>query len=63
MYFLEELKRRNVIKVGAVYLIVGWLETAWEIRDPGLLQAGEDALLDPLREEPRFRKVLESAGL
>ena len=40
-----------------------WLETAWQIRDPGLLNAGTDALLDPLRDEPRFKIILESAGL
>jgi hypothetical protein len=40
-----------------------WLETAARIRDPGLGQAGTDALLDPLRNQPRFKKVLESAGL
>ncbi len=48
---------------GDINKALSWLETAWEIRDPGLLQAGTDSLLDPLRGEPRFIKVLESAGL
>ena len=48
---------------GEIDTALSWLETAWEIRDPGLLQAGTDALLDPLRDEPRFIKVLASAGL
>jgi len=48
---------------GEIDTALSWLETAWEIRDPGLLQAGTDGLLDPLRDEPRFNKVLESAGL
>ncbi len=48
---------------GDIDAALSWLETALEIRDPGLLQAGRDGLLDPLREEPRFIKVLESAGL
>ena len=42
---------------------LGWLETALAIRDPGLLLMGNDTLLDTLRDEPRFIKVLESAGL
>ena len=41
---------------------LGWLETAVAIRDPGLLLVGTDALLDTLRDEPRFVKILESAG-
>jgi TolB-like protein/Tfp pilus assembly protein PilF len=48
---------------GDIEKALDWLETAWEIRDPGLLQAGTDGLLDPLRDEPRFRKILASAGL
>ena len=39
-----------------------WLETAVTVRDPGLAQAGTDPLLEPLSDEPRFVKVLESAG-
>jgi len=42
---------------------LGWLETAIAIRDPGLLLAGTDTLLDPLRDDPRFVKVLASIGL
>ena len=41
---------------------LGWLETAVAVRDPGLAQALDDALLDPLRDEPRFFKVLETTG-
>ncbi len=48
---------------GEIDTALSWLETAWEIRDPGLLQAARDGLLNPLRDEPRFKKVLESAGL
>ncbi len=48
---------------GDIDTALSWLETAWEIRDPGLLQVGTDGLLDPLRDEPRFVNVLESAGL
>jgi TolB-like protein/tetratricopeptide (TPR) repeat protein len=35
-----------------------WLETAYRVRDPGLLQLKVDFLLDPLRGEPRFQSVL-----
>ncbi len=35
-----------------------WLETAAKVRDPGLIQLKVDYLLDPLRREPRFQKVL-----
>ena len=39
-----------------------WLETALEIRDPGIILSVWDPLLDPLRGEPRFQKILEAAG-
>jgi TolB-like protein/Flp pilus assembly protein TadD len=35
-----------------------WLETAQQLRDPGLEFVKTDALLDPLRNEPRFQKVM-----
>ncbi|HEY4971779.1 MAG TPA: TIR domain-containing protein [Steroidobacteraceae bacterium] len=35
-----------------------WLETAWRLRDPGLENLKTDALLDPLRQEPRFQAVM-----
>jgi tetratricopeptide (TPR) repeat protein len=34
-----------------------WLETALRVRDPGLELLKTDALLDPLRKEPRFQAV------
>jgi TolB-like protein/Tfp pilus assembly protein PilF len=48
---------------GEIDTALTWLETALEIRDPGLLLAARDRMLDPLREEPRFIKLLQSAGL
>lgn len=47
---------------GDIKKALGWLETALAVRDPGLLLVKTDTLLDPLRDEPRFRQVLESAG-
>ena len=35
-----------------------WLETALRLRDPGLIQLKTDPLMDPIREEPRFQKVM-----
>jgi len=39
-----------------------WLQSALEVRDPGVLGMGMDHLLDPLRREPRFREILQLAG-
>jgi tetratricopeptide (TPR) repeat protein len=37
-----------------------WLEKAQRVRDPGLLQLKVDALLDPIRREPRFEAILRT---
>jgi tetratricopeptide (TPR) repeat protein len=34
-----------------------WLETAWRLRDGGLELLKTDPLLDPLRQEPRFKAI------
>jgi len=34
-----------------------WLDTAVRLRDPGLSNLKTDALLDPLRNEPRFQAI------
>ena len=47
---------------GELELALTWLETALEIHDPGIILSGNDRLLDPLRDEPRFQKILEAAG-
>jgi serine/threonine-protein kinase len=39
-----------------------WLEKALEVRDPGIVQAGDDRLLAPLQGEPRFEQILREAG-
>ena len=36
-----------------------WLETALRLQDPGLLSIKADALLDPIRDEPRFKQIVE----
>ena len=35
-----------------------WLETALRLRDPGLVTLKTDPLMDPIREEPRFKTVM-----
>ena len=35
-----------------------WLETALRLRDPGLIYLKTDPLMDPIRQEPRFQKVM-----
>jgi serine/threonine-protein kinase len=37
---------------------LNWLETAFRVHDPGLLQLKVDYLMDPVRGEPRFESVL-----
>jgi tetratricopeptide (TPR) repeat protein len=42
---------------GNVPKALEWLETALRLHDPGLLHVRTEPLLDPLRDEPRFRAV------
>ncbi len=41
---------------------MAWLEKALEIHDPGIITSGGDPMLDPLRDEPRFKEILKAAG-
>jgi hypothetical protein len=34
-----------------------WLEKAKKLGDPGLIYVRTDALLDPIRKEPRFQAI------
>jgi hypothetical protein len=34
-----------------------WLETAFRLRDPGLVDVKMSFLIDPLRKEPRFQAI------
>ena len=33
------------------------LDSAWRLRDPGLLNLNTDPLMDPLRQEKRFQEM------
>jgi serine/threonine-protein kinase len=37
---------------------LNWVETAYRVHDPGLLQLKVDFLMDPIRREPRFASIL-----
>ena len=47
---------------GELETSLAWLENALNIRDPGILQAAQDRLLQPLHDEPRFEQILRAAG-
>jgi len=47
---------------GDIAKALEWLEKGVEINDAGMVLAGTDALLDPLREMPEFQVILQSAG-
>jgi TolB-like protein len=40
-----------------------WLATAARIRDPGLMDVKADPLIDPIRDDPRFKKLVASLDL
>jgi tetratricopeptide (TPR) repeat protein len=39
-----------------------WLQKALELHDPGAMNMRIDGFLDPLRQEPRFRELLQVGG-
>jgi TolB-like protein len=43
---------------GSTSKALEWLETALRLRDPGLVILKTDPLMDPLRQEPRFKAVM-----
>jgi TolB-like protein len=36
---------------------LAWLETAYRLPDPGIVTLRVDAMIDPLRKEPRYREI------
>jgi TolB-like protein/Flp pilus assembly protein TadD len=42
---------------------IRWLDVARRVRDPGVVRSGVDQLLDPLRDDPRFKTHLRELNL
>jgi tetratricopeptide (TPR) repeat protein len=42
---------------GNILKALDWLETAYRLRDAGLVYLKTDTLMDPLRQEPRFQAI------
>jgi len=42
---------------GNIPTALEWLETAYRVHDTGLVQLKVDPMLDPLRQEPRFKAI------
>jgi len=42
---------------------MNWLERGYKIRDPGLQYLGLDDFFDPIRDDPRFRALLDKMNL
>lgn len=42
---------------GDISTALGWLEKAYELKDPGILSLRVDPLFDPLRKEARFQEI------
>jgi TolB-like protein/Flp pilus assembly protein TadD len=43
---------------GQTSTALDWLEKAEQLRDPGMAELGIDPMLDPIREQPRFKAIL-----
>ncbi len=56
------LTERKLAAIGETEEAMTWLERAYEERDPLLLLAKTDPLLDPLRSDPRFDDLLRRIG-
>jgi TolB-like protein/DNA-binding winged helix-turn-helix (wHTH) protein len=42
---------------------LSWLETAYQLRDHGLTRINTDPWLDPVRDAPRFREIVQKLNL
>ena len=39
---------------------IKWIESAYEVKDPGLAYMKADPMLEPIRREPRFQGVVRN---
>ena len=69
---IETLKKRYVSPFGVAenYMLLGdqeqalvWLGKAVEDRDDSLTFVGVDPVMDGLRQDPRFKKLVQRVGL
>jgi len=63
--FIREYGKKDAYQVAEIYADAGnpdaafeWLETALEVRDPGLVWIKTDPLLDSLHDDPRWPEFL-----
>ena len=47
---------------GDIEAALDWLDKAIRIRDPGVVNMGDDRLLEPLVGKPRYQQLLRDAG-
>jgi TolB-like protein len=48
---------------GDIPTALGWIEKAYEVKDPGIVSIAVDDFFGPLRKEPRFQEVLRKLNL
>ena len=71
--YLEERSKKGYVSsfwVAVVYLGLGeidktfeWLEKAYEERDSNLIYVTIPPVFDPIRSDPRYKKLLKKMGL
>ena len=70
---LKSLRERGVVPSGSIAILYGalgdsneafaWLEKAYEERDPQLTYLKAGRRFEPLRQDPRFRELVQRVGL
>jgi TolB-like protein len=48
---------------GDISKSLDWLETAYRIKDPGIVATGSDEFLSPIRNAPRYQEILHKLNL
>jgi tetratricopeptide (TPR) repeat protein len=70
---LKSLRKRGIVPSGSIGILYGalgdlneafgWLEKAYEERDPQLTYLKAGRRFEPLRQDPRFRELMRRVGL